>query len=136
MIGLIDIAPAFIFLTDKGFIPGADNYNPQEFGNASLIIIGVPFSIRFQRDRGQVFVDAGNEAIGWYKLEYVLEFVDNSITQKQFDEPPDLTLMANLLQKHWDQVVKLFNNQQQVLQLQVFTKQQTVDFLKKVFDKT
>ena len=75
----------------------------------------------------------GNDAAGWYKLEYVLEFVDNSITQKQLGEPPDITLLANLLQGNWDKIAHLFNDKQKMLQLQAFAKQKTADLLSKIF---
>ncbi len=105
------------------------------FGNAALEMVGVPFSLRFERDRGQVFVDAGSNAAGWHKLEHVLEFVDNSVTQQQLGEPPNPVAMANLLQLNWDKVVGLFGDQQRTLQLQAFAKQKSAVLLSRLFRK-
>jgi hypothetical protein len=135
MIALADVAPAFSFVVTKGLVPSAGDYRPQEFGNASLLMTGAPFSLRFERDRGQVFVDAGSTAVGWHKLEYVLEFVDNSVTQQQLGEPPDPAAMANLLQLNWDGVVSLFGDQQKVLQLQVFAKEKSAALLGRLFPR-
>jgi hypothetical protein len=96
---------------------------------------GIPFSLRFERDRGQVFVDVGGDESGWYKLEYVLEFVDSAVTQQQLGEPPSPTLMADLLQGRWDKVVDLFSDQQRILQLQVFAKQKSAALLDRIFGK-
>ena len=108
MIDINDICPPFSFVLDKGFVPGAGIYRPQEFGNASLVMESSLFSLRLVRDRGQVFMDNGNDTYEWYKLEYVLEYVDSTITQQQFGEPPSPSLMAGFLQKNWDNVVDLF----------------------------
>lgn len=135
MTDLADIAPAFFFVGDKDFEPSASDYRPQEFGNAALVMVGAPFSLRFERDRGQVFVDAGSNAAGWHKLEYVLEFVDKSVTQQQLGEPPDPAAMANLLQLNWDKVVSLFSDQQKTSQLQVFAKQKSAALLGRLFRK-
>ena len=137
MIDLADIAPAFSFVVSKGLVlvPIAGDYKPEEFGNAALVMVGAPFSLRFVRDRGQVFVDAGSNAAGWHKLEYVLEFVDNSITQQQLGEPPDLTDMADLLQVRWDKVTSRFSDPQKTSQLQAFAKQKSAALLSKIFRK-
>ncbi len=135
MIDLADIAPAFSFVVSKGLVPIAGDYKPQEFGNAALVMVGAPFSLRFERDRGQVFVDVGSNAAGWHKLEYVLEFVDNSVTQQQLGEPPAPTAMANLLQGRWDEVADLFSDQQKTSQLQAFVKQRSAALLSKIFRK-
>ncbi len=135
MIELADIAPAFSFVVSRGLVPNAGDYKPQEFGNAALVAVGAPFSLRFERDRGQVFVDAGSSAAGWHKLEYVLEFVDSSITQQQLGEPPDPTALANLLQWRWDKVADLFSDQQRTAQLQAFAKQKSAALLGKMFRK-
>ena len=135
MINLVDIASTFSFIADKGLILSAANYDPQAFGDVSLVIAGLPFSLRLVRDRDQVFVDIGNDAAGWYKLEYVLEFVDNSITQKHLSEPPDITLLANLLQGNWDKTSQLFSDEQKMSQLNSFANQKTVDLLSKIFNR-
>lgn len=135
MIDLSDIAPEFSFVGGKGLTRSASDYKPREFGNAFLVMAGVPFSIRLTRDRGQVFVDAGNSAAGWHKLEYILEFVDSSVTQEQFGEPPDPVAMANLLQRNWDEVSSVFSNQQKTSRLQAFTKEKSEAFLGTLFRK-
>lgn len=135
MIDLSDIAPAFSFLVGKQLVPSAGDFKPQEFGNADLVMVGAPFSLRFERDRGQVFVDVGSTAAGWHKLEYVLEFVDNSVTQQQLGEPPDPAALASLLQLHWDDVASLFSDRQRILQLQAFAKQKSAALMSKIFRK-
>lgn len=135
MIDLADIAPVFSFVGGKGLVPSTSDYRPQEFGNAALVMVGVPFSLRFERDRGQIFVDVGSSAAGWHKLEYVLEFVDNSVTQQRLGEPPDPAAMANLLELNWDRVASLFSDQQKTSQLQVFAKQKSAALLGRLFRK-
>lgn len=135
MIDLADIAPVFVFVIGKGLVPTASDHRPQEFGNAALEMKGAPFSLRFSRDRGQVFVDVGSSSAGWHKLEYVLEFVDNSVTQHQLGDPPDPTAMATLLQLNWDRVVSLFGDQQSILRLQTFAKQKSAALLGRLFRK-
>jgi hypothetical protein len=133
MIDLADIAPTFLFLVDKGFVTKASSYRPKEFGNAVLETVGTLFSIQFKRDRGQVFVEIGSDAVGWHSLEYVLEFVDNSITQQRLGEPPDVAVMADLLQLNWAKVAHLFGDSQKILQLQAFAKQKSAALLNGIF---
>lgn len=132
MIDLADIAPAFSFVVNKDLVQSTATYDPQAFGDASLVMAGTPFSLRFVRDRGQVSVEVGGDATGWYLLTYVLEFVDNSVTQ-QLSEPPDPTALANLLQGCWDKVADLFRDQQKTSQLQAFAKQKSAALLSKIF---
>lgn len=136
MIDLIDIAPSFSFVVGKGFELSANTYKPEEFGNATLLMTGLPFSLRFDRDRGQVFVDIGSDALGWYKLEYVLEFVNSSVTQQQLGEPPEPSILASLLHGGWDKVVDLFNNYQKMLKFKAFSEQKSTDFLSTLFGKS
>lgn len=135
MIELMNIAGSFSFTLNKGFSMGRIAYSPEEFGNADLTIAGEAFSIRLERDRGQTFANIGNKFLGWYKLEYVLEFSDSSITQQQLGAPPDVTLLADLLQNRWDKVVELFNDPKKVLRLHTFTEQKTADFVRGIFGK-
>jgi hypothetical protein len=135
MIDLAQVAPAFSFVEGNGLVQSASAYSPQRFGNAAIIMVGAPFSLRFERDRGDVFVDAGSNAAGWHKLEYVLEFVENSVTQQQLGEPPDTAAMAKLLQLNWDKVVSLFSDQQKISQLQAFTREKSAALLGKLFPK-
>ncbi|NJA08192.1 hypothetical protein HC024_21010 [Methylococcaceae bacterium WWC4] len=133
MTNLIDIAPAFAFILDKGFVPGESEYKPQEFGNAVLVMTGTQFSLRFERDRGQVFIDVGNNIFGWYKLEYVLEFLDCINTQSQLGAPPEPRLLASLLQQLWEKVIALFSTPEEISQLQIFSKQKSTALLDKIF---
>lgn len=135
MIDFADIVPALSFVRDKGLVQSASDYRPQEFGDVSIVLVGTPFSLRIERDRGQVFLDAGNQSAGWYKLEFILEFVDNSVTQHQLGEPPDPAAMAKLLRTNWDKVARLFGDQQEVWQLQRFAKQKSADLLSRLFRK-
>lgn len=135
MIDFADIVPALSFVRDKGLVQSASDYRPQEFGDVSIVLVGTPFSLRIERDRGQVFLDAGNQSAGWYKLEFILEFVDNSVAQHQLGEPPDPAAMAKLLRTNWDKVARLFGDQQEVWQLQRFAKQKSADLLSRLFRK-
>lgn len=136
MINLTDIAPIFTFVKDKGLVESTVDYRPEEFGNAILVMEGKPLSLRFERDRGQILVDAGNDSVGWHKLEYVLEFVDNSVTQQQLGAPPNLGAMASLLQLNWDKVANLFSDSRQASQLREFAKQKTKALLNGLFRKS
>lgn len=133
MIELADIAPAFAFVAGKGLTSSTSDYKPKEFGNATLVMTGTPFSLRFERDRGQVFVDAGSDTAGWHKLEYVLGFVDTSVSQQQLGEPPDPAALADLLKIHWDSIVGVFSDPQKVLQLQEFARRRSADLLARIF---
>lgn len=136
MIDLGDIAPAFLFVASKGLVPSASTYAPQRFGNALVVMVGSPFSLRIERDRGQVFVDVGSNAAGWHKLEYVLEFVDNSVTQKSLGEPPDTTVMAKLLQLNWDKVASVFSDQEQTSRLRALGKRKSAALVDRLFRKS
>lgn len=136
MIVLTAIAPDFSFVVGKGLVPSASVYKPEVFGNASLVMVGAPFSLRFQRDRGQVFVDIGSNAVGWQKLEYVLEFVDHSVTEQHLGAPPDPAALAELLRGRWDKVVGLFMDEQKISQLRTFAQQKSAALLGKIFGKS
>lgn len=56
MIELSDIAPSFSFIQHEGFVKASDRYKPEEFGNADLVMTGPKFSLKFERDRGQVWL--------------------------------------------------------------------------------
>ena len=133
MINLMDIAPAFSFVVQYGFVPHEKAYNPHEFGNAMLVMKGAQFSLRFERNRGQVFVDIGNSSIGWHKLEYILEFVDSSITQQQLGEPPNPEILAKLLQKSWGKVIDSFIEPQKMSEFECFSKKKSETLLNKIF---
>lgn len=135
MIDIADIAPYFAFVLNKGLVPDQANHRPQEFGNASIELNGLPFSLRIQRERGAILVDIGTRSSGWYKLEYVLEFVDATVTQSQLGEPPDAVVMGRLLQRDWDEVAKVFNDELAIRRLQGFARQRSVALLSAIFPK-
>ena len=96
-------------------------------------MFGTPFSLRLERDRGQVFVDVGSNAAGWHKLEYALEFVDGAITQKQLGASPDAAILADLLQARWDRIVHLFTDSQEMSRFETFAKNKTASLLGGIF---
>jgi hypothetical protein len=135
MMDLTQIAPAFSFLSGKGLAPTAGDYTPERFGNAELLMVGAPFSMRFQRDRGDLFVDAGSTSAGWHKLEYVLEFLDRSITQEQLGEPPNPDMMAKLLEQKWSDVADLFVDQRRISELHTFSNNKSAALMRRLFPK-
>lgn len=136
MIELSDIAPSFFFLQHEGFVKASDHYKPEEFGNADLVMAGPKFSLKFERDRGQVFVDIGNSDIGWEKLEYALVFVDDGITEEQFGEPPEVTQLANLAKSHWKEIVQLYDDSVNLSAFSDFCKKQSSTFISGIFSKS
>jgi hypothetical protein len=135
-INLVDIAPDFVFIQRKGFVEMSSRHDPQSFGNATLIEAGSFFSLQFTRDRGQVFVDIGSDSFGWHKLEYVLEFVDNSIMQQKLGEPPDPLILAKLLKEHWNKVVQLFSDPQKLVAFKDFAAYKSEVFLKELHKRS
>lgn len=132
MIHISDIAPQFAYLIDKGLSPTKGDYSAKDFGNAFLVMAGPVFSIRFERDRGDVFVDIGSDTEGWYKLEYVIEFVDPSASDC-LGQPPQLALMANLLERSWDKISDLFSHKQDMSRLEVFVRNKSESLLATLF---
>lgn len=135
MINIADIAPAFAFVLHKGFVPGPAIDRPLEFGNAEVELNGEPFSLRFTRERGQILVDIGAKSSGWYKLEYVLEFVDRGVKQSQLGEPPDAAIMSDLLQRNWDEVARVLNDELAMRRLREFSRQRSAALLGAIFPK-
>lgn len=130
MIDLASIAPAFSFVVDKGLLPCACDYRTHDFGVAALVMQGASFSLRFEHDRGQIYVEAGSERTGWHRLEDVLEFVDGSLVgPRSLGESPDLCAMAGLLQSHWDSVAGLFGDRRRMSQLHSFARKKSVALL-------
>jgi len=133
MIELAEIAPSFGFILEKGLVASASDYHPERFGNADLLMVGAPFSLQFLRDRGEVFVDVGSTTAGWHKLEDVLEFLDQTITQQQLGSPPNPREMSKALQQNWEQVVALFGDRQRILALEAFGKERSAALIRKLF---
>jgi hypothetical protein len=130
---LDNIASSFLFLKKKNFIETNGSYSSKDFGNALIIMRGDSFSLRFERDRGQIMIDIGGNQIGWFKLEYALEFIDRSINQEDFGEPPSVPRLADLLQKHWLSMEELLGNKNKIDELKEFTSLKTETLIKKIF---
>ena len=133
MIDIEDISPEFSFVAEMGLVTDLQSFQPEAFGNTILIMVGSPFSLRFERDRGQVFVDVGNDMVGWYKLEYVIEFIDNSFSQKQLGEPPSTFLLSMLLRSKWDEIKLIFSSKDLISQLQMFSMSRSNNLLANIF---
>ena len=125
MLNLTDIAHEFTFVLDKGLVASESMYHPQLFGNALLVMKGASFSLKFIRDREQIFVKAGSDIAGWHQLEYVLEFLNNSIPRQKIDGRPVLAIMAHTLQLNWNKVIDLLNDRQKISQLRTFIEQRS-----------
>lgn len=130
MTTLVQIAPDFAFLAEMGFPAMERRQDPGAFGNAHLLLEGPHFSIRFDRDRGQVFVDVGGGLQGWYKLEDVLQFLDDAY---EFGDPPDTRKMALALQALWGKVLALFGDSGQLNALRAFSKKKSEQVLSHIF---
>jgi hypothetical protein len=133
MIGLAEIAPTFEFVVGKGLVPSHSSYEPTAFGDAAIEMVGTPFSLRFARDRGQVFVDIGGETVGWYKLEHALAFVNDSTAKRQLGDPPQAALLAQLLTCDWDKLMDLFTDGDRIEQLREFCKERSDNLLRRLF---
>jgi hypothetical protein len=118
------MAPAFTFLLERGFCAGAGPWWPLDFGAPALLMAGSPFSLRFEEGEAgtATIVDLGNNALGWHRLEHVLEFVDPAEAQGWHSGPPGPEAMAALLQSHWDDISALFSNRDLMLRLQAYTR--------------
>jgi hypothetical protein len=135
MIDLNSLAPDFQFLEKKGFIHILDEYKSHEFGDAFLILRGPFFSIKVERDRSQIYFDLGANFNDWYKLEYVIEFIDRSITQKQLEEPPSPSILAEHFERLFDKVTSLFKDEFQILALRQFSLQKSKLLISTLFGK-
>ncbi len=136
MISLIDIAPAFSFVLEKGLVQSSATYDPKAFGNFYLVLNGKVFSLRIEQDRGQVFIDIHNDLIGWCKLEYIIEFIDSSLREENLGAPPNPTRLANLLKENWAEIEMVFNDKKRIQALKNFIQKKTDNLLKKIFHNT
>lgn len=131
---LSDIAPAFAFVVGKGLLSRArDAHEMGTDGNFAFVLVGSPFSLRFERDSGQMFVHAGNNSVGWHRLEHVLEFVDSGSPQAAGDEPAAPELLAQWLESRWEAVTKLFRDRQRIAALESFSLRRSVIVLQQYF---
>jgi hypothetical protein len=118
MIELEDIAPGFAFVRDEGLVPAEGELDTQAFGNAFLAMRGPAFSLRFVRDRGQLFVDVARDATRWHGLEAALAFVDATLSPEEFGRPPDPWALAQALRQRWAQVAALFADAQRLAEFE------------------
>jgi hypothetical protein len=121
---LTRMAPAYTFLLERGFSAGTDAWWPQAFGAPALLMVGSPFSLRFERGEhgAATIVDLGSNALGWHRLEHVLEFVDPAEAQGWRDGPPGPEGLAELLQSHWDVITALFSSREETALLQAYSR--------------
>ena len=136
IIGLIHkFVPAFDnLLQQHGFKTVEEIYRPEEFGNALIKMVSSDFQLRFTRDRSQVFVDIAPPATDrWYKLEYVLEFVDSDICSNDFGAPPEIDKLAKSLEKNYERVRELLSNNIAQLNLERFMKTKANEFITRLF---
>lgn len=133
-IDLIQIAPDFKNLLDKNGFEQVDSaYNLGEFGNVSITMKSFDFSLRFYTDRGDIFVDIGGEKIGWYKLEYVIEFIDMEINDKYLGSPPDIKKLANAFNQNYAKIRNLFCSDFLNSGFVEFHKKKSVEFINNIF---
>lgn len=136
MIELLDIAPSFSFILQRDFVKASDRYKPEEFGNADLVMDGAKFSLKFERDRGQVFVDIGGPVVGWEKLEYALIFVDDGITEERLGSPPEVAKLANLTMSHWAKIEQLYTEGTDLSAFRDFCKMRSSALISGIFSKS
>lgn len=136
MIELSEIAPSFSFIQLEGFVKAAERYKPEAFGNADLVMAGPKFSLKFERDRGQIFVDIGSSDTGWEKLEYALLFINQDITEQQLGAPPDVVVLADLAKSHWREIGQLFDDSSNLMAFSIFCKMRSDAFLSGIFSRS
>jgi hypothetical protein len=132
---LADVAPDFVFVSHRSFAERVVFYSPEKFGDAEVILAGPSFSLRIKRDRGQVFVDAGTAEGVWFKLEYVLEFVDAALTQDRFGAPPQPAVLAQELERHFAAVEALFADATALPRLEQFCKAKSAALIASIFGR-
>jgi hypothetical protein len=131
---LADIAPAFGFVLAKGLRPRARDKEPPALdGNLAVLLVGTPFSLRIERDSGQMFVHAGGNSVGWHRLEHVLEFIDSELAPTPCREPAGLQVLAQLLELQWDRVTHLFRDRQRIATLESFALRRSAVLLQDYF---
>lgn len=133
---LQSIAPEFIdFILDEGFSIVNLDSNSQQFGNTFIVLDSVAFKLRIYQDRGQRFVDISNDGNDWHKLEYVLEFLDPSYSQKWFGEPPKFDKLVMVLKKNKQAVSNLLKDKSIMPELVSFEKQKSQELIAHIFKK-
>jgi hypothetical protein len=131
---LVDVAPAFGFVLSKGLLPRSRDAvaEPLE-GNLAVVMVGTHFSLRIERDSGQMFVHAGSNTLGWHRLEHVLAFIDSELAPEPSCEPAALELLARLLEQQWDAVTRLFRTRGRVAALESFALRRSASVLQDFF---
>lgn len=127
-----EIASEFSFVFNKGFVMNSLDYKPQEFGNAIMKLKGEKFSIFLKRDRGQIFVDIGNDDIGWYGLNDVLEFIDHAVAHHS-EKTMNIAYLAKSLQDKWEEVTGLFCDKGDISKLEEFARLKNTQLINKIF---
>jgi hypothetical protein len=131
---LADLAPSFNFVVHKGLKSRTRDAAPDaQPHSASLVMVGAPFSLRIERDNEQVFVHAGNPAVGWHRLEHVLEFIDIELPPAPGDGPARPEVLAPLLESRWDAVAGLFRNRHRIAALGCFALRRSAAQLQQYF---
>lgn len=135
MININILAPDFHFLEKMNFVSISSDYRQSDFGNALLILKGPVFFFKVVRDRGQLFFDLGENFNEWHKLEYVIEYIDSSVTQKQLSVPPASKMLAMHFERLINDISNLFTDNQQLLALREFEKEKSNLLMNLLFNK-
>src|SRR5690349_4576474 len=117
MTSLADVAPAFGYVAHHGLLARTRDRGPQPEGSQALVMVGSPFSLRFERDGGQVFVHCSNNSHGWHRLEHVLAFLGVELPEPPEGEPASPESLAGPLRAHWNDVAQLFRGRHRVAAL-------------------
>jgi hypothetical protein len=131
---LSDVAPEFGFVVKEGLLPRArDLAPPSPDGNVAVVMVGSPFSLRFERDAGQMFVHAGNNTLGWHRLEHVLAFIGVQLPSAPEGESVSPKVLALHLRTHWGAVLRLFRDRHRVGVLEDFALRHSAALLQEYF---
>ena len=116
---LARVAPDFGFIIYKGF-DEIQEYRPPDtapFGNALLVLRSESVCLRFARDRGQLLVDIGSIASGWFYLADVVAFVEGLEEKSPYGAPPVPSILANKLAHLWDRTINAIVDPEERLRL-------------------
>ncbi len=133
MTTLMDIAPEFSFVLDRGMRHIAGRYDPETFGNAEVILEGAVFSLRFFRDRGETFVEIGDQVSGWNDLDCVLDFLDQLREASPSVEERNMEASAKQLEAHWSELLMLLADPDRRRQLGEFCKSKAAERIRSIF---
>ena len=133
---LKNILEKFSFLSEKGFIAGEGSRRETNFGDTEIYLNGPQFRLRIRRDRGENFVDIGNDQGDWYKLEDALMFVDSDAAERDFGEPPKIDVILPIFSKNFDRLEQLFRTGELMDSFKRFYKERSQNLLDRLFPKT